>query len=298
MHGAARKNACKIIGITFLLIMLTLGWTDLVHATASYEGTMSGTFSIAGCSQGGSATDCGTGGLFIDGFIATPSLAGGTKITIGTGIADVTSTISTFGPGTFGPSPIVPGALSGSGLAEGSGYSMNLAISGSASDPGAGAGSEAFEGGEFSFVNRGPNTITVTVRMTYDYATSIAIDDALTELAFTNSVVSINLFNGFAVPPVAGIQFKSDCSNFLPPGGIPGIGSDPCSSGGLQTIILNFDVPACGSLLCPTYSLDSIFELAGAAQVEPVPEPATFMLMGSGLAGIGLFRRIRKRQKS
>jgi hypothetical protein len=271
------------------------GTAERALATATYQGTMSGTFEILSCTQQGvSLASCGfAGGLTINGFISSPSLTGGTAFTFGGGTASVVSTISTVGPGTFVPHPFIQGALSGSGLDIGSGYSVNIAISGSASAPGDGAGSVAFESGDFSFINQGAFPVTIAVELTYQYESSISVNDPTREQAFSNNNVDVQLFDFVADPSTVTELFDNGCTNILPP--FLGIPSIPCTSSGLQTLQFSFVVPVCPAPICLGVRVDGTFQQLGAAAV--VPEPTSIALLAAGFGCLGLYNRFKRRRR-
>jgi len=76
-----------------ILLTITLAWTTQARATATYDGTLTGSISVAGCLSGAILHSCVQSGLVIFGTAdSSPPFAGGAGV--------ATQTVTAFGAGT------------------------------------------------------------------------------------------------------------------------------------------------------------------------------------------------------
>ena len=258
----------KIAIVLAIMVTTALAFTTNARATATYDGTLSGSISVAGCLSGAILQSCALSGLEISGSTASSSTL---TITSGTGTASANQTVT-----------------AGSGIS----YSVTSSISGAASDPGSSATSLTFPSPTILIRNTGSGDVTLVIDYSFSYTNTIGIDFPLTETAFSSSEFDLNRIDSFLGVPFAFQDlFQSSCSNINPPQF--GLTSDPCAASGSGRLFLN--IAGCIGLACD-FTITSLSLDAGQIGLAAVvPEPSALLLLVLGLTQFGLLSWVRLR---
>src|SRR5262245_14304681 len=258
------KNIAVGLAIVFTT---TLALITNARATATYDGTLTGSMSVAGCLSGAIIQNCAVSGLVIT---SSASSSSPVTITAGTGIASATQNVT-----------------AGSGIS----YSISSAISGSASGPGSSATSLTFPGPTIFVRNTANNDVVLLLDYSFSFANTIAIDFPLTETAFSFSNFDINRTDSsLGIPTDFEELFGSGCSNISPPQF--GLTSAPCTDSGNGRLSLT--IAGCIGLACDVVLTSLSLDAGQVGLATVVPEPGSLLLLAAGLAEVCVLSRRRR----
>jgi len=259
------KNTAVALAILFTVVLAS---ATNARATASYDGTLTGSISVAGCLSGAILQSCALSGLDVTGSSLSSSP---TTITSGDGVASATQNVT-----------------AGSGIS----FSISSAISGSASAPGSSANSLTFPSPTILVRNTDASDVTLVLDYSFSYLNSVNIDFAGTETAFSFSEFDLNRTDSFfGIPFDFQDLFESSCSNINPPQF--GLTAAPCSDSGTGRLFVT--ISGCSGFACEgtvtSLSLDA--DQIGLAAV--VPEPGSFVIIVTGFMLFAFLSWLRPR---
>lgn len=256
-----------------LAILLTTTWALATNAraTSTYDGTLTGSISIAGCLSGAILQNCALSGLNISGNADSSSPV---ITTSGTAVANATQNVT-----------------AGSGIS----YSITSTFSGSASDPGSSAISLTFPSPTISVRNTTSSDVTLVLDYSFLYTNTIAVDFPSNETAFSFSEFDLNrVDSSFGIPFNVEDLFDSSCSNINPPQF--GLTSDPCADSDSGRLFLTID--GCVGIACDVVVTSISLDASQIGLAAVVPEPGSLLLFASGLTQLGLMPWLRRRRSS
>jgi hypothetical protein len=266
-----------------ILLTITLAWTTQARATATYDGTLTGSISVAGCLSGAILHSCVQSGLVIFGTAdSSPPFAGGAGV--------ATQTVTAFGAGT---DTVMNGTTFRTGMDGGSGFTITSLISGSAAATGSSATSLTFPSPTIFVRNTDSGEVTLVVDYSFSYINTIGVNLPLTETAFSFSEFDLNRIDSvFGFPDAFQDLFESSCSNINPPQF--GLTSDPCADSGSGRLSLT--IAGCVGFACEVTVTALSLDAGQIGLAAVVPEPGSLALLSLGLAPIGVLSRLRWRR--